>query len=67
MITEMELVRITRLRLEWAPRSVAEAPDLNFHEDVVTKEVKTPRVGGSVQYQRCGGGVRVIRKRLGAS
>lgn len=61
-----EYERIEALRREWAPEKKEEV--LCVAEPHETRQSRTPVVEvHGVQYQRCGGGCRVLRKRIGGT
>lgn len=67
-MTEYE--RVTTLRRDWAPRASAEVQTLSLINpiEVPVQERSSPTVTvAGVMYQRCRGGRRVLRKRIGGN
>jgi hypothetical protein len=63
-VTQEEWSRIVELRRNWAPREEGEELCV-VGAAVETRRVRQPEGDDGVAYYRCGGGRRVIRKKIG--
>ena len=58
--------RIAELRRSWAPREEEQLCLTDMPVEVETRRVRQPSDDGSgITYYRCGGGRRIVRKKIG--